>query len=54
MKEQKKSPVCEKENSDPMINYQVRTFKSQEYSQDIKRTKDKIEKVPLLKEGDDM
>jgi hypothetical protein len=37
-----------------MINNQIGTLKCQEYSQDIKGTQDKIEKVPLLEEGDEM
>lgn len=53
-KKQNKGPFCKKENSSPVINNQVRTLKGQEYRQDIKGTKDKIEKVPLLEEGDDM
>ena len=53
-KKPKKSPFCEKENAGSMIDYQVWTLKCQEYRQDIKGAQDKIEKVPLLKEGDDM
>ena len=54
MKSKRKAQSVKKKIPVPMINYQVRTFKSQENRQDIKGTKDKIEKVPLLEEGDDM